>query len=851
MTATHPSATLTLDQAFQQAVTRHKAGDLNGAEQLYRAILQANPQHPDANHNLGVLAVQVQKPSVALPLFKTALEANPGQQQYWLSYIDALIKAGQPGAARQVIAQARKSELSGELFKKLEQHLGGAGSAPAVAAAPLATEQMLGTSDQSNQKQQPPAEGQIRHDLLQRKPAMQQLVALFNQCRYAEAEALAQALTERFPDYGLGWKGLGFAYRQQGKIAESLLPMQKAVNLLPRDAEAHNNLATTLMDLDRPQEAEARCRKALQIRPDYAEAHYNLGNAHKGLEQLKEAETSYRRALQINPDLAEAHYNLGNTLMLLERLKDAEAHYRRALQIRPDYVEAHHNLGNVLTKLGQLKEAEASYRLALQIRPNYAEAHYELGNTLKDLGNLNLAEVSYRRALELKPDSAETYWNLGNTLRDLGRLDEAVTSYRKTLQINPNYADAYTCLLFALNYHPNKSAEEIFNTYRGYDQRFGIPHHVEWPVHRNIRTVERRLRVGYVSPDFRRHSCRHFIEPLLAAHDRSVIELFAFAELKQQDAYTARYQPLFEHWIPTADMSDSTLAERIQASEIDILVDLAGHTAGNRLGVFARKPAPVQVSWLGYGYTTGLTAIDYYLTDEVCAPQGSEHLFSETPWRLNPASLCYQAAEGMGEVSPLPALERGYITFGTLTRSVRINHRTVRVWAQILKQLPTAQLVIDSGSFRDETLCNILQQKFASHDISAERLHIGCHTPPWDLLRGIDIGLDCFPHNSGTTLFESLYLGVPFITLAGRPSVGRLGASILTGLGHPELVADSEDKYIEKAVALACDTSRLSELRGILRQEMLTSPLMDPVGFARKVETAYREMWKIWMGRKL
>jgi predicted O-linked N-acetylglucosamine transferase (SPINDLY family) len=254
----------------------------------------------------------------------------------------------------------------------------------------------------------------------------------------------------------------------------------------------------------------------------------------------------------------------------------------------------------------------------------------------------------------------------------------------------------------------------------------------------------------------------------------------------------------------------------------------------------------VSLSWLGFGYTTGLTAIDYLLTDAASAPAGSEGLFSETPWRLETPGYAYRPAEGMGAVSPLPALARGYVTFGTLTRAVRINPLTIRVWSALLKRVEGARLVIDSGNFKSVATQDALASKFAAHGIERERLEIGCHSPPWEVLRGLDIGLDCFPHNSGTTLFETLYMGVPFVTLAGRPSVGRLGSSILEGVGHPSLIAHSEDEYMEKAVALASDLKSLAALRGGLRKKMETGPLMDEAGFARKVEAAYREMWWKW-----
>jgi predicted O-linked N-acetylglucosamine transferase (SPINDLY family) len=402
--------------------------------------------------------------------------------------------------------------------------------------------------------------------------------------------------------------------------------------------------------------------------------------------------------------------------------------------------------------------------------------------------------------------------------------------------------------LFCLNYHPDLSAEEIYRAYQEYDALFGIPLRPAWRVHGNDKNPNRRLRIGYVSPDFRKHSCSFFLEPLLMQHDKNQVEVYAYAELKIEDDMTSCYRRYVEHWTPTIGMSDEALAERIRSDGIDILVELAGHTVGNRLRTFALKPAPVSLSWMGYGYSTGLSAIDYYLTDEACVPVGSEGLFAEQPWRIaNPASA-YRPSSGMGEVNGLPAQQQGYITFGTLTRSVRVNHRTIRVWSEILKAVPNSRLVLDSFNFKGAAMQERMAARFAEHGVSRERLELGYHSPPWDVLRGIDIGLDCFPHNSGTTLFESLYMGVPFITLAGRPSVGRLGGSILQGIGHPEWIAESEDDYVDKAVELASDLNRLAIIRATLRSVMEQSPLRDEAGFARKVEAAYREMWMRWCG---
>ncbi len=914
-------------EIIRQAVEHHRAGRLEEAGKLYQEILEVQPGHGEANHNLGVVAVGMGKAEAGLSYLMAALEADPSRGQYWLSYIDALYQAGQLEAAREVLDLAKKQGLEGEEVDALAMRLtageqpaeqGGAGNlhdghAPAVSPVVLQSRKAE-TRTKTSQSDQSCTRAAQQHANETSTQSVDALVTLFSTGRYAEAEELAREMTVRFPLEGLGWKILGMVLVQMGRNAEALAPMQKAVAMMPADAQAHcnlgvnlrdlgrlaeaesslqtalrikpdyahahfilgatlqdmgrpadaeicyrrsleikpenaqahNNLGVTLQYLGRQVEAEASLRRALEISPDFADAHNNLGNTLKGIGRTDEAEASYRRAIQASPNFSEAYYNLGIALHDAGRTDEAEASYRRAIQLRPESPMAYNNLGLTLKDKGRLDEAEKILRLAVQIKPDYADAHCNLGATLIALGRVDEAEDSYRRALEANPGFAQAYSNLGVALQELGRLDEAAVCYRKALEIKPDFVDAHGNLLFVLNYHPDLSAEEIYRVYREFDAQRGIPLRQFWRPHNNDRNPGRRLRVGYVSPDFRRHSCGSFLEPLLANHDKTQVELFAYAGLVNEDEMTTRYKSYVEHWITTQGMSDETLAERIRSDEIDILVDLAGHTAGNRLLVFARKPAPVSVSWLGYGYTTGLSAIDYYLTDEIIVPPGNEGLFAEQPWRIAMHSYTYRPAPGMGEVNGLPARQRGYLTFGTLTRSIRINHRTIRVWSQILKAVADSHLVIDSFSFKDPLMQERMVARFAEHGIARERLEIGCHSPPWDVLRGIDIGLDCFPHNSGTTLFETLYMGVPFITLVGRPSVGRLGCGILQTAGHPEWIASSEADYVAKAVELARNFDDLSMIRGALRDQIESSLIRDERSFVRKVEEAYRRMWTLW-----
>jgi Flp pilus assembly protein TadD len=441
---------LTVDQALQQGIAAHKEGKLQDAERLYRAILQAQPNHPDANHNLGVLAASVGKPLEAIPFFKLAVEANPQIEQFWLSYIDALIKAERFDEAKHVLVEAEKSGVSPETLDAL--NLGLQESAPndpnKTVKGQTLSEKRKKLADKKKSKKRKargksagaaPSQDQVNH-----------LIGHYQSGRFGEAEALATSITQQFPKHPFGWKVLGTVLKQTSRLNESLAPMQSAVMLSPQDAEAHNNLGNTLKALGRLDEAEASLRQALALKPDYAEAHSNLGNLLQELCRLDEAEASLRQATTLKPDYAEAHSSLGNTLKELGRLDEAEASYRQAITLKPDYAEAHGNMGVTLQDLVRLEEAEASYRQAITLKPDYAEAHSNLGITLRELGRLDEAEASFRRAITLKPDHAETHSMLGNTLKELGRLDEAEASYTQAIALKPEDFKTRNQLLMCL-----------------------------------------------------------------------------------------------------------------------------------------------------------------------------------------------------------------------------------------------------------------------------------------------------------------------------------------------------------------------------------------------------------------
>ena len=802
-------------------------GNLVQATQCYRQAVALAPNDVAALVNLGFVLGEQQHFSEARPHLEAAIALNPTQED--ALYVLATVNR-RSGAPDQAIENLRAAlalrpdfttcrlDLCQMLFTRGERDVALKLAEEGLAIEPdaadlhfcLGTLQLAaGAQDKAAASFEAAVTIAPTHAAASRQLA---LVRLGQGELDASRRALQALQAGAAPEVAALWLNLGLAFHGKGALVDAKQCYESAIGLQPSLAEARACLGAALQD--------------------------------EG--SLDAAIASYEQALHLRPDYAPAHNKLGTAFQAVGRLDRAIAHYRTSIALTPDFAEAHRNLGTAHQARHDFEAAMTCYERALALDPDDPATHINLGTLFRWQGDLDAAAASCRRALASAPDNAVALSNLGAVLQEQGEHDAAIATLQQALGHKPDHADAQTNLLFALNYHPDKRAEEIFAAYHEFDQRIGTPLRATWREHANSKDSNRRLKVGYVSPDFRQHSVRHFLEPLLSSHNKQAVEVFAYSEFAGQDPTTARYKGYADHWLNTVGLSDDTLSERIRADGIDILVDLAGHTGKNRLRVFARKPAPVSLSWLGFGYTTGLSAIDYLLTDDASAPQGSEDLFSEQPWRLMTLALAYRPAEGMGPVSALPALERGFVTFGTLTRAVRVNHHTVRMWSQILQRVPNSQLLIDSANYQNQSMCGALQETFAAHGIGPERLQIGFHSPPWDVLRSIDIGLDCFPHNSGTTLFETLYMGLPYVTLAGRPSVGRLGSSILIGVGHPEWIAHTEGEYVEKCVALASDLPALAALRAGLRNQMRASALMDEAGFARKVETAYREMFSRW-----
>jgi predicted O-linked N-acetylglucosamine transferase (SPINDLY family) len=495
-------------------------------------------------------------------------------------------------------------------------------------------------------------------------------------------------------------------------------------------------------------------------------------------------------------------------------------------------------------ELGRGDAAIAEFRAAIAAKPDFADAHNDLACALRDRGEMDQAVAELRQAVMLKPDYAPAHSNLGNLLKDRGELDAALAAYRQAMFIDPRWITSHQNLLYALNFHPQYDGAAILREHQAFDRLHAQPLANLARSHVNDRDPDRRLRIGYVSPDFRDHVVGRNMLPLLGAHDHERFEIACYALMQRHDAMTLRFGALADIWRDVAADSDDEIAEMIRGDRIDILVDLALHMDGNRLLVFARKPAPVQVTFAGYPGTTGLAAIDYRLTDPYLDPPGINGAFySEASIRLPGCFWCYDPLDNGLSVNELPARADGQITFGCLNSFCKVNDAVLAAWSAVMAACPDSRIVIlaGAGDHRRQVLAALgvhpARVEFVGHRARDEYLK---------LYHRLDLVLDTFPYNGHTTTCDALWMGVPVVSVAGKTAVGRGGLSILSNLGLAELVADSQEGYVRIAADLAHDLSRLSNLRSTLRRRMEQSPLMNAPRFARDIEAAYRRMWRTW-----
>ena len=608
--------------------------------------------------------------------------------------------------------------------------------------------------------------------------------------------------------------------------------------------------AQKLRETGQPREAERIYQEILILNPKHPEALLQCGLTLMELGEFRAALAPLGKLVQAHPS-ALAHATKANALQALGQLRDAEDNLRQAITLYPGMAEAHNNLGNALAAQGRFEEAVTCFREALRLDPRSLGIHNNIGNALQELSRPVEAIEAYRKAIAGNPDSAVAWNNLGNALMQQCDFEEAHACYLRALALRPDMVSAYDNLLFGACFDLKIPPEQYLAFARQYAER--VTRHVvpfDHPSDSADTSPARPLRVGMVSGDFKNHPVAYFLENVLKSLDSGMIDIHAFATRAYEDAMTARLKPLFSGWHSLVGLTDQRAASLIRDAHIDILIDLSGHTAFNRLPIFAWKPAPVQVSWLGYLASTGLPQMDYYLTDPVSNPPAYQSHFSERLWYLADTNNCFTAPEATPrlEITPPPLLKTGHVTFGTFQRTSKISDRVLALWARILLETPGAIFRLPFRHIGNDMMLGQLQQRLENAGIPLDRVRIVGPVPDREEYLAthadVDIVLDTTPYQGITTTCEALWMGVPTITLAGDRMLARQGAALLSAIGLQDWVASTEDEYVRKAVNFASQPELLARLRSTLRARLVASPLMDAPRFARNLEKALTGMWE-------
>ena len=821
------SQPMSIATALDFALRHHQAGDLKTAESIYRQILQLDPDNPEALHLLGVSAYQQQNLETAYTLISKALAGKPDFSDAHSNLGNVLRELGRPEEAEKSF---RKAIQCNPRFTMAHYNLGNI----------LMIQGKLKEAAQSFERA-------IAGNPRLAEAHINRGIALKELGRLKEAEACYRKALSLKPDLPLLHFNLGNVLLETGHADKAAACYQRALELDPDYLEARLNLGAVFRDLGRMEESADCYRQALVAAPEHTEVMVNYGAVLRDLGKAEEAEACYRLALKLAPEAALTHFNLGNALRDQGRLDEAVLSYQRALELSPESPAMYNNLGNTLRDLGKWEEALQVFHTALERDPENVETLVNLGNGLKEAGRLEEAINSYEKALLLRPEMPEAHYNLGTAFQDQCRMEEAVACYRRTLKLKPDHAIAHSNLLMNLQYQIDLSPEELLRESRAWETRqlAGV---TPMPPPNTSRDPERRLRIGYVSGDLRRHPVGYFLDGVLACHDRKHFEIFCYANQSFGDDLSDQLRHNSDHWQEIFGWSDNAVADLIRKDAIDILIDLSGHTARNRLLVFGRKPAPIQATWAGYVGTTGLSAMDYLISDPRETPEGTDHWYLESLVRLPDCYVCYSPPEYTPPVAPLPAGKNGFITFGCFNNLAKINQPVMDLWIRLLQKLPEARLLLATKALGDPAVRERYRQLCADGGV-AERVDFSGMVPHPELLARygeIDLALDPFPYSGGLTTLEGLWMGVPALTLGGDRFASRHSLSHLTAVGLPEFIVADQATYLEKAIALANDLSRLETLRSGLRERMKSSPLCDAPRFTRNLEEAYRKMWRCW-----
>lgn len=669
------------------------------------------------------------------------------------------------------------------------------------------------------------------------------------------AEVLLRKAVDIDPGEARYHFALGQLLIQRGDTADAIGLLDRAVQLNPEFVEAYCDLGAAYLETGRLTPAREALEAALRLDNGLVAARLNLAHLYSLIEDFDQAESQYRAVIELDPAHEQAQERLGKLYLIAGEEEKALHCYKRLAARFPEKTATWKHLGEIAEKLGLLPQAADWYEESLKLDARQPDVLVNLGAVYGRAGRYEQAATCLESALALRENLDAAYHNLGATYYMQGRQDEALGAYEKALELAPYSHETLSNLIGISHYRRRKDTCYMADLFNRYLESLA-PERIKATIPADHdRAPRRRLKIGYVSPDFRQHSVCYFIQPAIEGHDRENFEVYCYSDVPNPDQKTAFLKSVADHWRDIRGENDDSVSELIRRDRIDILVDLNGHFANNRLPVFAQKPVPVQIAYLGYPATTGLPEIDYRLTDGVTDPPGDvECEYTETLVRLPEVFLCYEPPSAVPPVSTARGVRRS-VCFGSFNELPKVSPEVVRAWSSILARVPGSTLILKARAFSDEGTRDRVMRRFQDAGVEASRVELLARTPGLEahlaLYARVDVALDTFPYNGTTTTCEALYMGVPVITLAGDAHVSRVGASLLKTLGLDSLIARSEDGYVESAVALAGDLPARTRLRGTLRGRMLESSLTDKRAFVSNLESIYRRLWKTWCETEL
>ena len=847
-------------QDLDQLVALYERGDAVQLESATRALLD---RHPASAFAWSVLAVALQAQGQdPLPALLKTVELAPDDAESQLHLGNAYLASGQldlalasfmraleiaPGFAEALSRLGDVLQAQGHLKEAGECYRGALEMEPKLAVA------YLGKGDiHYAQRQFQLAEASYREALalapdaseLHRKLA--DVSVELNRPEQAIERYGAALLTD--PANAMAHGGLGNVLFRLGRHQQAEASYRAATGHTTAIAAHHHGLARSLHARGQTEAAEAAYRHAIEMNPTVAAPMLHYADLLRETRRKEVAIAVYRAALLLEPGNIDSINNLGMALQDDGQLDQALASFQQVLAIAPENPISHNNIAAILNAMGQPEAALASSRRAVKLGPKVASTHFNLATCLMEAGRLSDALMSFETVVKLEPDNRRAHVNIGSTLVRLGRIDDAISHIHAVLKVHPEWNEQHSNLLFNLTHSPNVKAADLFAEHLRYAEQFEAPLVASWPQHSNVRDPERRLRIGIVSADLYNHAVASFITPMLEQlADSPRLEMLAYANSFHDDMVSRHLHSLFSIWRQVEKLTHEELAQLIISDKIDILIDLSGHTGFNRLPTFARKPAPLQLTWIGYPGTTGLQAMDYFLTDRYYSPPGAlDDQFTEKLLRL-PACAPFLPSPEAPPISPAPSIANGHITFGSFNRAGKLSREVVARWSALLRRVPEANMLL--AAMPNKQASDRLRSWFAREGIAANRLTFHGYTNLRDYLAlhsQVDLCLDTYPYTSGTTGFHALWMGVPTLTMVGPTLPGYVSAAILSHAGLHDFIAHGEEDFLAKGVAHASDPGRLAGMRLEMRERMRNSANGRPDEIARGLEIALRHMWQRW-----